>query len=181
MSNILSTVPHKFPSVCFVTFYFVIFPVPLKMSLTQFLWIMFTSTVINARLVTDHSYNCMRKHNNIESWRSKFLQAKSVAAGLFNISHFQGRPTPRVYITQETDVGNIQPSLSLSLPALDSTFFSFIFLLHTIKGSRELLVCLFSWPPEQLVALFFFVTLEWRQCYKSLGLPDLFRNTNVCP
>lgn len=180
MSNILSTVPHKFPSVCFATFYFVIFPVPLKMSLTQFLWIMFTSTVINARLVTDHSYNCMRKHNNIESWRSKFLQAKSVAAGLFNISHFQGRPTPRVYITQETDVGNIQPSLSLSTrPWFHFLLFYFSFAHNQgIQRTFGMFVFLTTRTAGGFV---FFITLEWWQCYKSLGLPDLFRNTNVCP
>ena len=41
------------------------------------------------------------------------LLAGSVAAGLFNISHFQGRPAPTAYITQETDVGNTQSSLPL--------------------------------------------------------------------
>lgn len=41
----------------------------------------------------------------------QLLPAGSVAAGLFNISHFQGSPAPTAYITQETDVSNSQSSL----------------------------------------------------------------------
>lgn len=50
------------------------------------------------------------------------LRAGSAAVELFNISHFQERPAPTAYITQETDVGNTQSSLSPSLRVLPSFF-----------------------------------------------------------
>lgn len=62
----------------------------------------------------------------------------------FNISHFQGRPAPTAYITQETDVGNTQSSLPLCLPlclplsgSLFSHFLNCVFLLVAPKIVTE--------------------------------------------
>lgn len=58
----------------------------------------------------------------------------------FNISHFQGRPAPTAYITQETDVGNTQSSLPLCLPlsvSLFSHFLNCVFLLVAPKNCHR--------------------------------------------
>ncbi len=76
------------------------------------------------------------------------LLAGSVAAGRFNISHFQGRPAPTAYITQETDVGNTQSSLSLpvslSVFLLCLLFIPLLSFTHTMTCPRQVTVCVFS-------------------------------------